>query len=96
MKDVINKTKSHWRDIALALTAVFVIGSFAMIAYGISQNNKLATQNKAIAAQNQKLAAEATNHINCIIKLSETPLGNGDRAKYIDNFNNTCQIRFVK
>lgn len=42
------------------------------------------------------LAAKNTRHIDCIIKLSETPLKPGDRAKYIDNLNNTCQIKFIK
>lgn len=50
--------------------------------FGIYKQNQIAQQNK--------------NHLDCIIKLSETPLGPTDRAKYIDNLNNTCQVRFVK
>lgn len=45
--------------------------------------------------QNQ-LAQESKQHIDCIIKLTETPLGAGDRSKYIDNLNNTCRIRFTQ
>lgn len=42
------------------------------------------------------IAVNNQRHIDCIIKLSETPLPANERAKFIDNLNNTCQIRFTK
>ena len=49
---------------------------------GIYYQNKLATQNK--------------QHIDCIIKLSETPLPSDSRSKFITDLNNTCKINFTK
>ena len=64
------------------MAMVFFIVLVAVGVAGLYYQNHLAAQNK--------------QHIDCIIKLSETPLGPTDRAKYISTLNNTCQIKFVK
>ncbi len=89
MKQKIIEYKNNWRDVLVVATAVLVLASLVLVGFGINQNNKL-------AAQNKQLASEAKQHLDCIIKLSETPLGVNDRAKFIDNLNNTCQIKFTQ
>jgi hypothetical protein len=88
MKQATDNFHKHWRDIALAMIATFVIGSFALIAYGINQNNKLAAENKT-------LAADAKQHIDCIIKDFETPIPPGAASRYITKVNTDCDIKFV-
>ncbi len=44
------------------------------------------------------LATESKRHIDCIIKLSETPIPKDAHSRYIaiNTINNTCQIKFNK
>lgn len=41
-----SKIAAKWRDIISVLTIFLVMGSLIMIAYGVSQANKLATQQR--------------------------------------------------
>lgn len=83
---MINKAKEyrrHWRDVLVVMTTIFVFGSLVLVAYGINQNNRLATQSK--------------QHIDCIIKDLSTPQPSGTTHKYIDyqtRLTSDCKIKF--
>lgn len=85
----------HWRDIALSLIALFVVGSFVGIAYGISQNNKLAYQTKQLAIENQQLAQKNIEHTNCIIKDLSVVRPPGTTQKTIELLGKDCNIKFT-
>lgn len=96
---VLEKTsliQRHWRDIVLGTIAILVIGSFVGIAYGISQNNKLASQTKLLAQENKELAQQQIDHVNCIIKDLSVPRPAGANQKIIELLGKDCNIKFTQ
>lgn len=83
-----DSARKKWnKAIICASVAFFMLFSIAVITL-LQVQSSVKTQNR--------LAYQNKNHIDCIIKLSETPLPPNERAKFISNLNNTCQIKFVK
>lgn len=92
----IKNVGNHWRDILVVLTAILMVSSVLLLAYGINQNNKLAAQTKKLAIQNKELADQNTQHINCIIKDLATPIPVNARGKVITNLSTDCDIKFTQ
>lgn len=85
MVEKLKDYRNHWRDVLVVSTAILVLGSFLLVAYGINQNNKIVSR--------------VNDHVDCILKASATPPPPGTSStsrKYIVNaLSNECQVKFT-
>lgn len=86
MKDKVKHYKHNWRDVLLILTAVFVLASLVLVAYGNRQNNKIISR--------------VDDHIDCILKVSAAvpPPGTpaSSRKYLVNSLSNNCHVRFTQ